>query len=152
MSSCALILLLGTIAYAQDKNQKEKIKVKLEKMILQLSDRPAKEAFLGFMVNEENFDLIDKIVSEYGGVSSVQCFNGHSSQLFFYYICSTTYREHKSGNGLHFYVFDEGTNYIGTRFGVSDFYASKDQCLTEITISKGLFAKLSFKVEECHEV
>jgi hypothetical protein len=143
------LLLLCTEAIASEDADTEKISIKLESMILQLSEFGAHEAFSGFMVNDENFIMIDEIISKNGEISAARCFNGHSSELFFYFICHVTYQKHSSGNGLHFYVFKEGSEYLGTRFGISDFYAKENQCLIDVAISKGLSAELSYRAVEC---
>ena len=145
----ALIVFFNNEIYADEGEIEEQVKDNLETMILKLSDIGAKNAFSGFLVSGENFDMIDEIVANHGGISSVRCFNGHSSKVFFFFICHTTYENHKSGNGLHFYVFKENSRFIGTRFGVSDFFASKSQCLKDVRISEGLSAELRFTIEEC---
>ena len=143
------LLLFFTEATASEEADAEKINMKLESMILQLSKFGASETFSGFMINDKNFVMIDEIISKYGEINAVRCFNSHSSELFFYFICHVTYQKHSSGNGLYFYVFKEDSKYLGTRFGISDFYAKENQCLIDVTISKGLSAELSYRIVEC---
>lgn len=102
-----------------------------------------------FMVEEENFDLVKKNLKQYGFINQVKCFNSHSSQSFWTYVCHVTYEKHNSGNQWIFYIFKQHEGFVGTRLGISEMLGAAELCVGNLSVEKGVSGMLKFTLNKC---
>ncbi|MDC0601905.1 hypothetical protein OAP14_02620 [Aliiglaciecola sp.] len=149
MKTILLVLTLLSVT-AQSSENSVRVKVLLEELIMSLNEESI-APLVDLMVNDESLDLVKDLLSEHGNVVSANCFISHTSEVFFGYLCHVTYKKHRSGNNMVFYVFKDEEKYIGTRLGVSEMHGDKDHCLKNITVEEGLSGQMTFELEKCND-
>lgn len=103
------------------------------------------------MLKNDYQEKLREILSNNGNIVGFNCLMNHESQVFFGIVCHVTYERHRSGNSWTFFIFKDGSKYVGTRLNFSQMLAKRDQCLKNIHLATGLTKNLVFDIGKCSD-